>query len=48
MKRTSCAKAPMNRSASNATVVREVYPMMLKEMEKEMAVFFFGTACFQG
>ena len=37
----------MNRSASNATVVREVYPMMLKEMEKEMA-FFFGTACFQG
>ena len=37
-KRTSCAKAPVNRSASNAIVVREVYPMMLKEMEEDMAV----------
>ena len=28
----------MNRSASNAIVFREVYRMMLKEMEKDMAV----------
>ena len=28
-KRTSCAKARTNRSASNATVVREPYPMMV-------------------
>ena len=33
-KRTSCAKAPMNRSASNATVAREPYPMMLKSDEQ--------------
>ena len=38
-KRTSCAKAPVNRSASSAIVVKGVYPMMLKEIEKEMAVF---------
>ena len=37
----------MNRSANNATVVRAVYPMMLKEMEKRDGLFF-GTACFQG
>lgn len=31
-KRTSCAKAPLNRNASNATVAREAYPMMLEGM----------------
>ena len=31
-KRTSCAKAPMYRSVSNATVVNKPYPMMLERM----------------
>lgn len=32
----------MNRSASNATVVREVYPMMLKFEERRT---LFATGC---
>ena len=31
-KRTSCAKAPMNRSVSSTTVVKKPYPMMLEGM----------------
>ena len=33
-KHTSCAKAPMHRSISNATEVREPYPMMLEGVGK--------------
>ena len=54
-KRTSCAKAPTNRSARIATVARELYPMMMMMMmmmkiielmrdEKQVAVF--ATDCF--
>lgn len=32
----------MNRSASNATVVRELYPMMLKSEERRT---LFATGC---
>ena len=41
-KNTSCAKAPMNRSASNATLAKEPCPTMLKD-EKQIAFF---ASCF--
>lgn len=37
-KRTSCAKVPMNRSASNAIVITELYPMMPKG-EKQITLY---------
>lgn len=47
-KRTFCAEAPINRSVSNANVVRKRYPIMLEVMGKLDGSSVFASLCFQG